>query len=251
MGFSLKKAFKKVKKVAKKVESAGKKVAQKTMPSKVRKVLSKVVQNPVFQTVALTVATAGVGTMASAAASGALKNMGAKMVAKTVGQTLAKQATTGAILKQAAITGVKRAATQQVAKGVAKRIVAVSVKNTRPQLAQAAPALNRAGAVVNTMVAASIPTAAKIAQQGGNPTEQWVQSDTYKDTVVAATDTALRANVIAQLRANGMPENQLQQGADIVINDLSTKAVDAKKEGMGLGTMALVAVPILFAMMGG
>jgi plasmid maintenance system antidote protein VapI len=226
----LKKSVKRIQSVAKKVEHVGKRVAQKTMPSSVRHGLSKVVRNPVFQTVALTVATAGVGALA---------------------QGLGRQAITSTLLKNAAISGVKKAAVSAAVKGVAKEVVKNKIESSAKQIAQNTPNYVTAGKVINTAGAVAQPIAATISAQGGNAQQAWINSQAYKDTVLTANNAAMRAQVKSALMAQGVPANQLEAATDAAILQLSNNAISEKKDSLGLGTVALVAVPILFAMMGG
>lgn len=243
---SLKKLVKKVKKVGKKIENVGSSAFKKVLPTNVYNAASKVVRNPVFQAVAVGVATAGVGSVLTSSANATAKSVGTKMLGNLAGKSV------GQIVKQSAVNAVKKEAAKAVISHGVKSIAAVKVEEAaKKDLEKIAENATQASKAIEQLTINAAPIATQIAQNGGDVAAQLVQSETYLKAVTDATGAATREQIKAQLRAQGVPEDQLDIAADAAIAGLAENAVSEKKSEFGAGTFALVAVPLLLALIGG
>lgn len=272
----LKKSLGSVMKAGKAIEKAGKTVAKKTMPKKVYQVSSKIAKNKVFQGVAMAAAGAVTGGAANAAAGamkavakktvgkamvkGAVRKGIPKLLAKPVGKAAVKSAAKKVAgkgiktaIKKAAIKGVKDQAIDQGMSAIAKKRAKAKIQKIK----KGSSGLNAAGNILETVAEAAVPImAAKYAS--GEPMDQvqseWVNSPQYAQATYAATDAALRPDIMQQLQAAGVPQSQIPMAADATIAQLAQPAIEQQQMTTGAGDWtkyALIGVPILFAMMGG
>jgi hypothetical protein len=211
IGSKLKKA---VKKVGKKVEKTVKKVSQKTLGKSVTAKLSKVVQNPVFKTVAIGLATAGAVSVLSKTSMVA-KLSGAKKLTST------SKVISSVVKTKKGLAAIKKGA--KVAKSVA---VSPEAQN-----------------VVQSMIDAG-KTPAQIEQA-------WVGSESYKGATAQAIDASMRGAIADQLRRQGVPSSALPEATEQAVAQLTNNAVEEQQGMTTLGKAALFGIPVLFALMGG
>lgn len=208
----------KLKKVGKKVSKTVKKASTKVLGKKVTNTLSKVVQNPVFKTVAIGLATAG-------AASVLAKGVQAAKAAKVAGgiNKISKAAKTVKAVKTA------KAIKDSVKKGgkVIRQVAA------DPEIQQVAERLQESGASQ-----AAIENA-------------WVNSSAYQGAVATSVNSAIRPQVEATLQSQGVPPQQIPQMADMAVEQIAANAAEQQKSNTDLGKVALIGLPIIFALMGG
>jgi hypothetical protein len=207
----------KLKKVGKKVSKTVKKGSTKVLGKKVTGALSKVVQNPVFKTVAIGLATAG-------AASVLAKGAQAAKVAKV----------TGGINKMS-----------KVAKGVKAVKTAKAIKDS----------VKKGGKVIQQVVAdPEIQQVANRLQESGASQaaieNAWVNSSAYQGAVATSVNSAIRPQVEQALQSQGVPPQQIPQMAEMAVEQIAVNAAEEQKSNTSLGKVALIGLPIIFALMG-
>jgi hypothetical protein len=236
IGSKLKKAVKKtvktVKSVAKKVDQTARAIEKKIVPPKLLAVQKKVRNNKIVQGAAIAVASVYAGPVVAAALKGgAVKAISGK-----------------AILSAAA----KGAAKVAVKEGVVK---AVNKKVSSKQKAALAAASAQAAAQVNELRRSpefeKIYTSLKAAGKTDNEVlDTWVNSDTFKAVASKNAAATILPGIEQQYTSAGAPPSVAHQMAAQDAQAIATQAAD-NVGGLSLGKVALFAIPVMFALMGG
>lgn len=253
----VKKTFKKVKKIASKVNKVRKKiddtVRRKLLPDKVEKAIRKIEKSPVAKAIAIGVASFFAGPLVltaigsfSPAAAAALSASG--MVSS--GGSFATHMTK-VVAQEALKKGVSNVVKARL-KDKAQKIQATMDKEQQKQINA------EIDAELRTIIddPAFVITAREMIKEGKSIEEilqLWVNSDTYSNTAVNAASNAVYPAAYDELVSAGASHTM----ADTVATDLSLRigadAVEQVKADTNgnLGKVALIAIPLLMAAMGG
>lgn len=211
MGFSLKKLKKLNRKLTRPADRIVDKVARKTMPKQVYKISKKAVQNPIVRAVALSVATMGAGAAAS----------GAMITSRMVATAAVKGGAVGYA------KGRSKKLNEKAARIAAQKFDTVA---SDPQML----------ATTERLVQSGVP-AEKI-------NEMYVGSDNFAQANFEATNAIIRDKVKSELKAEGVPESQLEKATDLTVAQIADNAhseVTKKTDSKWLLALAPVALSLM------
>lgn len=250
------KVKKAVKKVAKKAENVVRKVRDKALPSKVAKELSRAAKNPVVRGVALV----GAAMVAGPAVAGALKGGAATLAKTAVGKAAVgagAKAATVVTAKGVAGTVAKAAVSSAAQKAIGKKLTKkqkLAVENQAQLTPDIANTIAKNNAAV--MNSPEFQEVVKTMQAAGATPEEiqqaWVNSQNYQQMATYNAAQASYPAIVRQLNSAGIYGQQAEDLARAEALQVGQEAAESVKDNTNtIGKIALIGIPLAFALFGG